>query len=265
MLPPSDTAALLKQATTASEGAATAGPPTTNSPIDHAVVTAPVSRAPASTFSARGATGDSIPGAAKGRYEAPREDARLGAGKAAGVAGVTAEARTPPSAPIFAPSQIAGAVAMDAPEPEQLKVVGKPRRIGAKVTLYEVAPGDTVTLTESVSVQLQAVVTGAAAAAVSPQAGRTLAAQSPARINASTPAVADTQRAPSVPSSAGAVSAPAPAPAFETATTVNMISWNDPATGATLTLSGRMSKARLQEIKIRVERERAAAAAKKNP
>jgi hypothetical protein len=44
-----------------------------------------------------------------------------------------------------------------------------------------------------------------------------------------------------------------------------MISWNDPVTGATLTLSGRMSKARLQEIKIRIERERAASAAKKNP
>jgi hypothetical protein len=47
---------------------------------------------------------------------------------------------------------------------------------------------------------------------------------------------------------------------------VNVITWKDPATGATLTLSGRMSPVRLQEIRIRIERERAAAAAaKKNP
>jgi hypothetical protein len=46
------------------------------------------------------------------------------------------------------------------------------------------------------------------------------------------------------------------------------ITWLDPATGNMLRLSGRMSAARLQEIKLRIERERAAAAAaaaKKNP
>jgi hypothetical protein len=46
----------------------------------------------------------------------------------------------------------------------------------------------------------------------------------------------------------------------------NTIVWSDPATGSTLTLSGRLPEARLREIKIRIERERAAAAAvKKNP
>ena len=265
---PSDTAALLKKATTASEGAAPAGPPTTISPIDHAVVEAPLSNAPVSAFSGKGATGNSISGAAKGRYEAAREDARLGAGKAAGAAGVTAEARTPPSALIVAPSQIAGAVAMDAAEPERLKVLGKPRRIGAKVTLYEVAPGDTVTLTESVPVQLQqTVVSGAPAAAVSPQAARKTAPQARALTDAAARAgaTADSQPGANVQSSSGAVSAPAPAPALEMVSTTNTIRWNDPVTGATLTLSGRMSVARLQEIKIRIERERAAAAAKKNP
>jgi hypothetical protein len=44
---------------------------------------------------------------------------------------------------------------------------------------------------------------------------------------------------------------------------VNTIIWTDPATGSTLTLSGRLSEARLREIKIRIERERAAAAAAK--
>jgi len=264
MSPPSDTAALLKKATTASEGAATAVPPTT-SPVDHTVERAGVSRGPASAFSGGGATRNPISGAAKGRYEAPREYARLGTGKAAGAAGVTAAAPAPPSAPIFAPSQIAGAVATDAAEPEQLKVVGTPRRIGAKVTLYEVAPGDTVTLTESVSVQLQqAVVTGAAAAAVSPQAGRKEARPAHALTDAAR-AAADSQSGANVRSSLGALSAPAPAPALGMVSTINTIRWNDAVTGATLTLSGRMSVARLQEIKFRIERERAAATAKKNP
>ena len=263
MSPPSDTAALLKKATTASEGAATAVPPTT-SPVDHTVETAEVSRGPASAFSGGGATRNSIPGAAKGRYEAPREDARLGTGKAAGAAGVTAAAPAPPSAPIFAPSQIAGAVATDAAGPEQLKVVGTARRIGAKVTLYEVAPGDTVTLSESVSVQLQAVVTGAAAAAVSPQAGRKEARPARALTDAAR-AAADSQSGANVRSSLGALSAPAPAPALGMVSTINTIRWNDAVTGATLTLSGRMSVARLQEIKFRIERERAAATSKKNP
>jgi len=266
MSPPSDTAALVTKAT-ASEGAATAGAPTT-SPIDHTVETAGVSRAPASAFSGRGAARNSISGAIKGRYEAPREDARLGASKAAGAGGVTAAAPTPPNAAIFAPSQIAGAVAMDAAEPQQLKLVGTPRRIGAKVSLYEVAPGDTVTLTESVPVQLQqTVVTGATASAVSPQAGRKAAPQARALTDAAARggAAADSQPGANVQSSSGAVSAPAPAPALEMVSTINTIRWNDPVTGATLILSGRMSVTRLQEIKIRIERERAAAAAKKNP
>jgi len=181
---------------------------------------------------------------------------------------VTAAAPTPPNAAIFAPSQIAGAVAMDAAEPQQLKLVGTPRRIGAKVSLYEVAPGDTVTLTESVPVQLQqTVVTGATASAVSPQAGRKAAPQARALTDAAArgAAAADSQPGANVQSSSGAVSAPAPAPALEMVSTINTIRWNDPVTGATLILSGRMSVTRLQEIKIRIERERAAAAAKKNP
>jgi hypothetical protein len=47
------------------------------------------------------------------------------------------------------------------------------------------------------------------------------------------------------------------------ANAVHTITWTDSATGSTLTLTGRMPEARLQEIRIRIERERAAA--KKNP
>ncbi|HEY3112942.1 MAG TPA: zf-HC2 domain-containing protein [Gemmatimonadaceae bacterium] len=244
------------EASTAMEPMSTAG--------EQAAAKTPVNKAPTTDFARKGATGNAVQ-SERVAYQQLRKGGTVDRGKAAVAEGVTAAA-APSRAPALAPPALARGVVMDAAaEPEPLKVVGTPRRIGANITLYEVAPGDTVTLTESVSVQLQGVVTGAASAAVSPQAARKLAAQSPARTDASTPAVADNQRAASVPSSAGAVSAPAPAPAFETATSVNMISWNDPVTGATLTLSGRMSKARLQEIKIRIERERAASAAKKNP
>jgi hypothetical protein len=46
---------------------------------------------------------------------------------------------------------------------------------------------------------------------------------------------------------------------------VTTISWPDPNTGNMLTLSGRLPAAQLQQIKIRIERERAAAAAAKKP
>src|ERR1700682_2443698 len=53
-------------------------------------------------------------------------------------------------------SRVAGATMLKAVASEEptLKVVGTPRVIGAKVTLYEVAPGDTVTFTETLNVQL---------------------------------------------------------------------------------------------------------------
>lgn len=141
-----------------------------------------------------------------------------------------------PTAPTFAQSRGAGVVAMDAAtEPEPLKVVGTPRRIGAKVTLYEVAPGDTVTLTESMPLDLDhVVVTGAAVAPMARQTtGKSAAAPAKARADA--------------------------------ANALQTLSWTDSATGNTLTLTGRMPEARLREIKIRIDRERAAAAAKKNP
>jgi hypothetical protein len=141
-------------------------------------------------------------------------------------------------------------------QPRPLKIVGTPRTIGAKVTLYEVAPGDTVTLTEPAALQLQSVVvTGVAQESPSRQAAGKAAAAAPMR-RADAAAVS----APSV------ASANAQSPRVESANGVITISWPDPVTGNMLTLSGRMPAARLQEIRIQIDRERAATAAtKKNP
>ena len=164
----------------------------------------------------------------------------------------------------------AGAVAKDvAAEPERLKVVGTPRAPGVKITLYEVAPGDTVTLTEPMPHSLSGVVlTGAAGASIRRENAKTMAPQSVARADAATVAAPDSQVAAAVeaaPPSAQALSARVPARQAEVANGVTTISWTDATTGKVLKLSGRIPEARLQQIKVRIERERAAAAAKKNP
>ena len=153
-------------------------------------------------------------------------------------------------------------------EPELLKEVGHPRKLGAKVTLYEVAPGDTVTLTEAIPLDLsEVIVTGATTAAVATRAtGKAAAAPSRTRVDAAvTTSTADAQRAAGVSSPAPVASAPAPTSQMGMVNSLRTITWADPATGHTLALTGRMPEARLQQIKIRIERERAAAAAKKKP
>jgi anti-sigma factor RsiW len=174
-----------------------------------------------------------------------------------------------PTAPtLLAPSGVTGGVAMDATnESEPLKVVGTPQRTGVKVTLYEIAPGDTVTLTEAMPIALNGVVvTSAGVAPLAAQAaGKSAAPQSKARSDAAVIAtVTDSQPTIRLRSSS-AVPAAAPTSQEGRASTLRVVSWTDPATGNTLTLTGRMSEARLQEIKIKIERERAAAAAKKKP
>jgi anti-sigma factor RsiW len=141
-------------------------------------------------------------------------------------------------------SRVASAAMLQALTREEsaLKVVGTPRVTGAKVTLYEVAPGDTVTLSEALNVQLNSVVTTGVSSA-EPQARRTMeksAARPAAQVG-----VAPLQ--------------------VEVANGVTTISWPDATTGNMLRLSGRMPVERLQEIKLRIERERASAAAKKKP
>jgi hypothetical protein len=133
-------------------------------------------------------------------------------------------------------------------EQPPLKVVGHPRLIGSVVTLYEVAPGDTVTLTEPSNLQLDAVVvTGLSR--TEPQARRSAAKSA---------ASAPTQTAP-IPSPA------ATSPQIEVTNGVTTISWPEATTGNMLRLSGHMPVERLKEIKLRIERERAAAAVKKKP
>ena len=176
-----------------------------------------------------------------------------------------------PKAPAVA-SPLAIGAAMDAAreEPERLKVVGTPRALGFKVTLYEVAPGDTVTLTEPVSTYLSAVVVTGAGTSAPLRGGaraKTAAPPAAARADAAVAAVPDSQQAAAV----KAASAPTRVPSalalvrqVEVANGVTSISWTDATTGNVLKLSGRMPEARLQQIKIRIERERAAAA-KKTP
>jgi hypothetical protein len=133
--------------------------------------------------------------------------------------------------------------------------------IGAKVTLYEVAPGDTVTLTEIQTLQLNGIVTGVATA--QPMMGRA------ARKSAAAPtqrADAEVASAPDSQIRVQAAQAPAaPAPPLQVGVVngLTTISWPDATTGNMLKLSGRMPVERLKEIKIRIERERAAAVKKR--
>ncbi len=156
-----------------------------------------------------------------------------------------------------------------------LKVVRIERSIGSRRTIYEIEPSATVTLTETDSQQLSAVVeTGAAAATTSSSEGqkaargaRTAAPTSAQAAKAAPPppppsAMMDSKSAAdSAPrASVGAMSKTSTAKgeagaAFSVAT--NTITWTEPKTGKTLTLSGNVSVERLQEIRKRIERERA--------
>jgi hypothetical protein len=174
-----------------------------------------------------------------------------------------------PTAPEVSASLAASGVAMNrAREPDGLKMVGTRRGIGTTVTLYEVVPGDTVTLTEPTMATLGAIVTtGANVAARASRTERAMAPQSVARPDAAAAAAPDSQRGAvlqSTPTSTPTPAPPASVRQVEVANGVTTISWTDATTGNMLKLSGRMSEARLQQIKIRIERERAAAA-KKTP
>jgi putative zinc finger protein len=190
-----------------------------------------------------------------------RVSAKRGDGTSAAMAGEkSAMSENRPvtaSAPPFAQSLVIGATAVDAAREPPLTEVGHPRTFGARVTLYEVAPGDTVTLTEPMASQLTDVVTTGAATESQQQSAEKSRAAAPARrADAAAISAANSQLAPR------AVSAPESVEAVNGVTTIR---WMDPVTRNVLSLSGRMSAARLQEIRLRIERERAAAAAKKNP
>jgi hypothetical protein len=168
---------------------------------------------------------------------------------------------------------LTGAIAADAASGlEPLKVVATPRRLGEKVTLYEIAPGDTVTLTESIPMQLsEVVVTSGASSPVTAQAaGKSAVAPSKGRANApaaptepAKAAASDSQGAVRALAAVSNILATDQAQQTRMANAVHTITWTDPATRSRLTLTGRMPEARLQEIRIRIERERATA--KRNP
>jgi putative zinc finger protein len=231
-----------------------------------------VSDAPATGLSKRAVTQIPRPEVSARENRALAEGGLARAGKTADVSG-NAGAATPTAPTVAAPPpavahlRMADVAAMDAAtERNPLKVVGTPRRIGAKVTLYEVAPGDTVTLTESIPSYLSSVVvTGAAVAATAQAAGAIQKSAAPSKARADVAANArESQAAGGAAAAPPVVSMPAPNAQTETANTLNTITWNDSATGNTLSLTGRMPQSRLQAVRIRIERERAAAA-KKNP
>ena len=177
--------------------------------------------------------------------------------------------RAAPKPQTLSPIRLRGVNALDtASEQFALKLVGHPRKLGVIVTLYEVAPGDTVTFTEPASLQLDAVVVtgvGTAEPVARQSAGKAAAAPAK-RASAAASSAPDSQRpALALEALAPAPSAPVPATRVEIANGVTTIRWLDPTTGNVLTLSGRMPEARLQQIRISIERERAAAAAKKKP
>lgn len=259
-----DRARVSPQPTSATERVLAAVGPTA-APADGAASKAVVNKAPTIALLRKAETVGSRSGVAARENKALAEGLTARTGQPAAASNMAGAAA--PTALTFAPSLVAGVAAMDAAtEPERLKVVGTPRRIGAKVTLYEVAPGDTVTLTESMPLSLQGVVvTGAAVAPMARRATeKSAAVPSKARADAAITTAPDSQRAAGVASSAPAVSAPAPSQA-EMANALHTLSWTDSATGNMLTLTGRMPEARLQEIRRRIERERATAAATKNP
>lgn len=181
----------------------------------------------------------------------------VAAADAAATTSVAAAPAAPPAAlPLALSRATRGPEIMRATETDSLRVIGKPMRLGANVTVYEVGT-DTVTLTESARTDLQSI---AASGAVAQPTGKAVAEQRRVRPLASQSV--DTQ--PMV------VPAPPPPAALPDRSraqdfqAMRTITWSDPVTGNTLSLRGRMSEARLQQIRLRIERERASAA-KKTP
>jgi len=144
---------------------------------------------------------------------------------------------------------------MDAMADEQpLRVVGRPRALGEKLTLYEVAPGDTVMLAEQVEMELQSVVVTGAGVSLQ---GATAAAAPEAKRAAKLAPTQDTQRS----AQAQAPAPPAVSVSFaQTPDGTATLTWRDSASGKVMRLSGHHTRAELEEIRRRIERARTAAA-----
>ena len=190
---------------------------------------------------------------------APATQGRRGLGSE-GSAAAPLPSVAPPAA-AMAPQQfgavvggrVAGVAAMEDRENWRIREIGPRRALGEKQTLYEVAPGDTVVFAEEVNVPLgSVVVTGAISTRTAASRGR-----STAKVSA---AAADTPRTAAAPAPAATPSAERSFPSFtEAANGVNTLTWKDSTTGTVLKLSGRHTRAELEEIARRIERARAAA------
>lgn len=173
-------------------------------------------------------------------------------------------------APGTGTSQLQAKVVLPEIEATPLKVLKVERTIGSRRTTYEIAPSQTVTLTEPEPVQRSEVgmtagraaaqrqaTTGSGARAVQPMAAEAASAPPPPTPMMESRAGADSTSVRNEASSAAKASPTSPSAAFVAVS--NTISWRDPLTGKTLTLSGSLSVERLQEIRKRIERERAPA------
>ena len=120
--------------------------------------------------------------------------------------------------------------------------------IGERRIVYEVAPGQTVTLIEHETLRLESVVATGAAAPLAQTTGKA-ASRVGERSRANTMAAA-------------AAPAPPPPPAVQpladSLSKLATIEWIEGATGRKLTLTGALPRARLEEIKLAIEKERAA-------
>lgn len=195
---------------------------------------------------------------AETRESVRQDQAAPAVGRGAGAATPTA----PRPTPYFAPKRAAAVGAMDgASEPTSLRVVGTPRVIGEKRTLYELAPGDTVLLAEAQSIRLESVtVSGSAKGSQPTEKTTSLGATTSMPTSAAPPPPPDSRRAAAISSNAAA-SATESVVTDYAANGVTTITWIDPTTGNAMKLSGRHSREELLEIKRRIERVKAAEAA----
>ena len=196
---------------------------------------------------------------------------RQAAGNASGVVGGVERRTVAPvaAAPTSASSQTAGNVAALESNVTPLQIVRVDQAAGVRRTTYGITPTQTVVLTEPEPMQLSGAVAGSRTAA-KPEIR--LRGNSTSRVAAATAASA---APPMTDSRTGTDSAVArrEAAAAKTedgraatgaafATPANTISWTEATTGKTLTLSGNLPVEQLREIRLRIERERAAAATK---
>ncbi len=141
------------------------------------------------------------------------------------------------------------ALAMDAATEAQSppRVVGRPQAIGQTITVYEVARGDTVTLSEPHNLDpTHVVVTGMGQAPV--DAKRARAVEKAGAVAEVAPPAAPTPPAQTI------------APFTVGFDGKNTLAWTDPKTGLVNRLTGRHTRAELEQIRTRIELARAAAA-----